>query len=101
MAERGKFYFIMAESISELLKSVNATNSRAKNVYGKETNIDQVFELILSPGEFVAICHDVTLPPQQDHTYKPNYDPLVKWLKKRIEDLPPPQTVVADDEPGS
>ncbi len=82
MTERGKYYFIMAESISELLKSVNAQNSRAKRVYGQETNIDQVFELIQAPGEFVAICHDVELPPRKDHTFKPNYDPLVEFLKQ-------------------
>lgn len=57
-----KYYFIMKESMTELLDAVNACNSRAYNVYKKETFIFQIIEPITSPNEYIAVCYDVDLP---------------------------------------
>ena len=92
MAEK-KYYFIMAKSINELLTAVNNQNERALRTYGKETVLRQVIELILAPGEFVAICQDIPSPPQTDLALPDQTrEPHIPESRK----LPPLQTVVED-----
>ena len=70
-----KYYLVTADSIFQLLNKINNMNERSINTHRRTTAIKQVVEPILSPGEYFAICYDVKLPPLQ--------------------------TVVGDDEPGS
>ena len=87
-------YLILRNThLQALMDEINEINRRDNN---EVVDLIQVIEPGFWGVDYRAIVFAYCVPSPQDNVIRPNYDPLLDWLRKKMADESPPQTVVED-----
>lgn len=84
-----KYYVMSNRFILEILKYVNTRNER-----GADLRIVSMMPPLQGEQEYTTILEERR--PETDNRIRPNHDPLLEFVKEKLEDSPPLQTVVED-----